>query len=375
MVARAEVEALTTRQQRILHALCRAYILSGKPVSSLALSRSYGLEWSSATIRNELASLERMGLLAQPHQASGRLPTAEGLRVYVDALDRQRGPSGEVAALVDLGLSDVLTPQQGVAATARVVSELSGCVAISFVGEARAGVLRSVQLRPVSSHRAIASLAMEDGSSTVHAIDLDPGVAERLPGIESRLGSLASGRTLDEARRHLTTLLEAQEARVDRALGDALRLGLVLCTLAALDPLWMQVLGHRNLARNRAASTHLAELLGLLEDYSRLADILRQLLGERVGSPLEPGEPAGAGVQVHLDVNLHAPRVSSGREHDGSEGGASLSLVGCRVASASGEGGDRTGAIAVLGTDRMDYEAVIPLVEYAARALAARAQN
>ena len=116
-------------------------------------------------------------------------------------------------------------------------------------------------------------------------------------------------------------------------------------------------------------------MLGLLEDYSRLADILRQLLGARVGSGLDGGDAPADQVQVHLDVNLHAPRVSSGGDSDSTDAGSNLSLVGCRVATAGTEGGDRTGALAVLGTDRMDYEAVIPLVEYAARALAARAQN
>ena len=77
---------LDERKAAILAALVEGHIATGAPVSSRAILDRSGLDCSSATIRNEMVVLERLGLVAQPHTSAGRIPTDRGYRYYVDHL-------------------------------------------------------------------------------------------------------------------------------------------------------------------------------------------------------------------------------------------------------------------------------------------------
>jgi heat-inducible transcriptional repressor len=77
---------LDERARTLLKALIERYVADGQPVGSRALSRLSGLELSPATIRNVMADLEDMGLIASPHTSAGRVPTPRGYRFFVDTL-------------------------------------------------------------------------------------------------------------------------------------------------------------------------------------------------------------------------------------------------------------------------------------------------
>ena len=369
------VAELSSRRQRILFALCRDYIVTGRPVASAGLTQH--LECSSATIRNELAALEEQGLLHQPHQSAGRLPTAAGMRLYVRSLGAPPPLRPEVRRAVDVSFGDAGHGPEGMRAAVRVLSELVGCVAVTFVGEGRRGVMRQVDLVPVQGRRALLVVGLDEASPSVHPVTLDARFIEpsgtALLRLQERLRGLCIGKTLAEARTDLTRLWAEQEARLDRQLAESLRLGLWLCSAAALDPLWVQIAGQR-LLTGQSGQT-LAQILTLFDDYHGLADLLCQLLPERSGSPR-----AEVHVAAELSTSLPSmlpPSSPTILDTQGEEGAtvslilSGLSLVGCRV-QPSDEDVHKTAAVALLGPDRMDDEPVIPLVEYAAQALAAR---
>ncbi|HAA37638.1 MAG TPA: HrcA family transcriptional regulator, partial [Firmicutes bacterium] len=77
---------LNERKQKILHAIVTDYIQTAEPVGSRTISRHYQINLSAATIRNEMADLEELGYVTQPHTSAGRIPTQQGYRFYVDAL-------------------------------------------------------------------------------------------------------------------------------------------------------------------------------------------------------------------------------------------------------------------------------------------------
>ena len=81
---------LKTRQELILRAVVEEYIASGAPVGSRRLSEQCGLDAAPSTIRNDLAELEELGLLAHPHTSAGRVPTDDGYRHYVDSIVAER---------------------------------------------------------------------------------------------------------------------------------------------------------------------------------------------------------------------------------------------------------------------------------------------
>ena len=90
------------RARQLLRALIARYIRSGEPVGSQTLARHAGLDVSPATIRNILGDLEDAGLLSAPHTSAGRIPTAQGYRLFVDSLLQVSPlPEGEVARLRD----------------------------------------------------------------------------------------------------------------------------------------------------------------------------------------------------------------------------------------------------------------------------------
>lgn len=77
---------LDNRKKEILQAIVEEYIETAEPVSSKAISEKHGIDYSSATIRNDMAELEKIGLLDKPHTSSGRIPSAKGYRYYVNEL-------------------------------------------------------------------------------------------------------------------------------------------------------------------------------------------------------------------------------------------------------------------------------------------------
>lgn len=77
---------LDKRKRQILQAVVDEYINTAEPVSSATLVKKYGLDYSSATVRNELAELESIGYLDKPHTSAGRIPSEKGYRFYVDEL-------------------------------------------------------------------------------------------------------------------------------------------------------------------------------------------------------------------------------------------------------------------------------------------------
>src|ERR1700760_1953616 len=127
---------LDERAKTLLKALVERYIADGQPVGSRTLSRASGLELSPAAIRNVMADLEDLGLIASPHTSAGRIPTARGYRLFVDTMLTARTVDAEASLqhlLEGLGhASDGLQPDQPQRVIAQAASMLSSLS--SFVG-------------------------------------------------------------------------------------------------------------------------------------------------------------------------------------------------------------------------------------------------
>lgn len=347
-------------------ALCRDFVVRGAPVSSRQLHEAHGLAWSPATIRNELKALEVAGMVHKAHSASGRVPTTAGLRLFVDALERTgpASPEEAVRRAFEATLVGARDAARRVTTTARLLSDLSGHVAIAFFGQPREPIIDKVELIGVAVGRALLVTSTRAGDRDVRRVEIDTELVrgvDELDRLAAQLSDLVVGRTLAQARADLLELVQAREAELDAHLAAAARLGLALCAGLAHDPLWLEVAGQPSLAAHEidggSSKVSLARTLAALEDYQRLAHLLCQLLPEGRREP---------SVSLGLDPGL----VSEGAIAP--SGG--LSLVGCRVAPALARAlsGAQTGVVAVLGPPQMDYARLIPLVEYAAHAVAQR---
>lgn len=367
-----EEQTLRPRPAELLRAVCRAYLLGGDDVPSAALAREY--DWSPATIRSELAALERAGLVDRAHRSAGCRPTRAGLEHYV----RTRGPQGEPPAGAARAMDRSIagsggSVEQDLRAAARVLAEVGGCVAVSFVADPGRRRVRELELVPLSATRMLVVVGFDGGATTMQPVGFDdsPSVdalAREAVALQARLREFCIGRTLFEAHAEFARARDELRLRVDRRLADVVRLGLSFCTGAELDPLWLTVTGQASLARGVGATDveGLGEVLARLEDDRRLAEILCQLLP--ASSAHDPHAQVVLGGAALLD---HAPGGESSATAELRPAALRLALVGCRLPASAADSA-RVGAIAVLGPDRMDYATVIPLVEYAARALAAR---
>lgn len=123
---------IALRKQKILAAVIENYIATGEPIGSKALQQMDGFNVSSATIRNELADLTARGFLKQPHTSAGRVPTRLGYRYYVDSLMMVKELPETMKAYIEHRLRmDGDAPEQILATASKVISDLTGCVAVS----------------------------------------------------------------------------------------------------------------------------------------------------------------------------------------------------------------------------------------------------
>ncbi|RPJ54463.1 MAG: HrcA family transcriptional regulator, partial [Acidobacteria bacterium] len=157
---------LSARSLRILAALVREHIETGEPVGSQAVVRSGGLNISSATVRNELARLEELGYLHQPHTSAGRVPSDLGYRAYVDLLLQSRPSRWRVQAL-----EADLRERAGTAAlmedllshVSHVVSQASHHVGFAMGPQHRRAVFHRIDFVPLAGTAVLAVVVARGG--------------------------------------------------------------------------------------------------------------------------------------------------------------------------------------------------------------------
>ena len=147
---------LDDRAKLLLKALVERYIEDGQPVGSRTLSRASGLELSSATIRNVMADLEELGLIASPHTSAGRIPTAKGYRLFVDTM---LTVNHEQLALPSLVAEQ---PQKVIASAAHLLSNLSQFVGV-VMAPRRNSVFRHIEFLRLSERRFLVIIVSPDG--------------------------------------------------------------------------------------------------------------------------------------------------------------------------------------------------------------------
>ena len=122
---------MDARKQRVLQAIVALYGLEGEPVGSSVLANYFDMAVSSATLRNEMAALTKLGLLEQPHTSAGRVPSAKGYRYYLDNLLTDDQPLDRVTrARVDAVFASLdHEPEKLAQGAARALAQISGCTA------------------------------------------------------------------------------------------------------------------------------------------------------------------------------------------------------------------------------------------------------
>src|SRR6476646_6390174 len=209
---------LDARSAAVLREIVEQYVETGEPVGSRTLSRRLPMSLSPATIRNVMADLTDAGLLFAPHTSAGRLPTDQGLRLFVDGLlhfgelaEDEREAITAALAASGRSLEDTL------AEASSMLSGLSQAAGLVLAPKSE-GAIRHIEFVPLGPGRALVVLVNADGHVENRVIDTPPGVpASALRGARNYRNARLSGRPLAELRR-----IVADERAANRTEPDSL---------------------------------------------------------------------------------------------------------------------------------------------------------
>ncbi len=326
--------AIDDRKQRILTAIVSLYATGGEPVGSHLLSRYFNMAVSSATLRNEMAALTRLGLLEQPHTSAGRVPTTAGYRYYVDHL---LDPAARLAPgdreVLDKAFEELdYDPEKLVQEAAKKLSDLLGYAILASTPRAQDMCIAHFEVIQVGRYTA-----------AVLAVTAAGGVRTRVAKVDFEL------------------------SEKDRA-GMAETLNRYLCFVAAADvsgSLVQQMLNHLGAGGSRCWPV-VSAALTLLEETGTPATFLEGQQHLLEGPDMERSLRAMMDLfndPERVDALIH-PRSDHTMILFGDEIPEKPVPGVCFLAHRYVAGGGLTGALAVAGPARMRFGEVIPRLEY-----------
>ncbi len=174
-------DELDPRKMLILKAIIDDYIASVEPVGSRTIAKKYDMGLSSATIRNEMADLEEMGYLSQPHTSAGRVPSDKGYRFYVDRLlgfagiEPAAGPE-EIEEIRNYMQRRVNELNHAIKVASEIVSELTQYTAIAMAPAVKSYVMKALQIVPVERGKALIVVVLQNDIVKNRLISIDPSI-------------------------------------------------------------------------------------------------------------------------------------------------------------------------------------------------------
>lgn len=332
---------LDARKEKILQAIVQDYILTAEPVSSRAIARKYQLGVSPATIRNEMADLEEMGLIEQPHASAGRIPSDKGYRYYVNLLMEKRPlPLKEREYIRTRFAERMRALEEVIRRTGELLAEMSSLVALVLGPRWTESTLQFIQLLPFGNQRALLLIVTNTGIIQHQFLDLPEAVQpEDLKKITFVLNQKLEKMSLREVKR--STLQEIYlELMAQRALVNFILELLDFSTgLAQEGKVYLEGLLNILSQPEFRDPEKLRLLLGVLEEEGFVRELLT--------------ESALPGIFVRI-----------GHENKLGE------LSNCTLITATYElEGRVVGTVGILGPTRMEYARVIALVDFTSKVL------
>ena len=171
---------LDDRKKKVLQAIVEEYINTAEPVSSNALITKYDLECSSATIRNEMAELEKKGLLDKMHTSSGRVPSAKGYRYYVDELLKDDNISLEEVKYISKKLETKVNEIEDLTKiTANTISEITHYTTVTIGPKANEQIISEIKFVLLGSRMLLAIIMTDTGMIKETIIKFDEDINEK----------------------------------------------------------------------------------------------------------------------------------------------------------------------------------------------------
>lgn len=323
---------LDERKKKILQAVIRNYLETGEPVGSRTISKYTDLNLSSATIRNEMADLEEMGYILQPHTSAGRIPSDKGYRFYVDAMMEEK--NREVVEMNEMLVERQDKMETLLKQVAKVLARNTQYATMVSAPQTRRNKLKFIQLSRVDERQILAVIVIEGNVIKNNILNVEEELTdETILKLNILLNTNLNGLTINEINLGMISLMK-QQAGIHSAIVSEV-IDAVAEAIKAEEDLEIYTSGTNNIFRypELADQQKASELINTFEE--------KQLLGELLQDTSD--ENGSTGIQVYIGAETP---VQSMRD--------------CSVVTATYELGDgMKGTIGIVGPKRMDYDKVV----------------
>lgn len=320
------------RKTKILQAVIRNYLETGEPVGSRTISKYTDLNLSSATIRNEMADLEEMGFIIQPHTSAGRIPSDKGYRFYVDTMMETK--EREMTEMKDMLLKRQDKLETLLKQVAKVLAQNTKYATMISAPQTHKNKLKFIQLSRVDDGHILTVIVVEGNVIKNKILSVAEELNEEtLLKLNILLNTHLNGLSLEEINLALITNMKQQAGIHSAIVSDVI--DAVADAIREDEDLEIYTSGTNNIFRypELADQEKASELINTFEEKNQLSELVKDVFEDE----------RETGIQVYIGNETPVQ-----------------SMKDCSVVTATYELGDgMRGTIGIIGPKRMDYDKVI----------------
>ena len=323
---------LDERKTKILQAIIRNYLETGEPVGSRTISKYTDLNLSSATIRNEMADLEELGYIVQPHTSAGRIPSDKGYRFYVDTMLEEK--EREVVEMKEMLLEKQDKMEVLLKQVAKVLAQNTNYATMISAPQTHRNKVKFIQLSRVDAHQILAVIVVEGNVIKNNILSVTQELSdETLLKLNILLNTHLNGLSIEEINLGMIAAMKQQAGIHSDIVSEVI--DAVAEAIKADEDLQIYTSGTNNIFKypELADQQRASQLISTFEEKQLLSGLVQETLAEE----------GNTGIQVYI----------------GSETPVS-SMKDCSVVTATYELEEgMRGTIGIIGPKRMDYDKVI----------------
>lgn len=323
---------LSDRKLKILHAIIKTYLETGEPVGSRTISKYTDMNLSSATIRNEMADLEELGFIMQPHTSAGRIPSDKGYRLYVDMLMAEK--EQELMEKEERMLEKADRMEHLLKQAAKVLASSTNYATMVSTPMGNGNKIKFIQLTMVDNEQIIAVIVLGGNVIKNKIIRVEEPLSnENLLKLNMLLNTTLNGMAIEEINLGLIARLKEQAGIHGEVVGNVL--DAVADVIQVDDGMQIYTSGATNIFKYPELSDKQSaqEIISAFEEKQQLTELVNQTLSQEDNT----------GIQVYIGDETPVQTMKD-----------------CSVVTATYELGEgMKGTIGIIGPKRMDYEHVL----------------
>jgi heat-inducible transcriptional repressor len=329
---------LNERKMKILHAIITDYLESAEPVGSRTISKNYNLELSPATIRNEMADLEELGFIFQPHTSSGRIPSDRGYRLYVDSLLKNQKAKKDYSATLDELISSAGRIESLLELISKMLARETQYATMVTSPQYKKSKIKNIQLIELEPKKLLAVVVTDGNVIKNYMIDIKDEIKQTvLNRLTFILNEYLYGLTIEDI--NLPVIQSLQQYAGDNAEIVRKVLEVIFKTIQSVDDMDIYTSGATNMLKLPEFKdvSKAMELIDTLEEKEDLKVLLNDAMGEDQDK-----------ITIKIGDEIKDEKMKE-----------------CSLITSSYHiGGEKVGAIGIIGPKRMDYQKTINTLKY-----------